>query len=73
MHGHVMETSTPLMQLSQNAAGTFASEKEEVVYGLIHPLRSWDAVYTQVGRTHIRSIMTFVAKDPRRTLSVQSM
>jgi hypothetical protein len=30
-------------------SGTFQEEtKEEVVYGLVHPLRSWDIIYTQV-------------------------
>ena len=27
---------------------TFAAEDEEVVYGLVHPLSSWDPIYTQV-------------------------
>ena len=36
--------------------GTFQAEKEEtVVYGLVHPLSSWDPIYTQVSR-HQRSI-----------------
>lgn len=31
------------------AIGTFQAEKEEkVVYGLVHPLSSWDPLYTQV-------------------------
>ena len=36
--------------------GTFQAEKEEkVVYGLVHPLSSWDPIYTQVSK-HQRSI-----------------
>ena len=37
--------------INQFFTGTFQAEKEEkVVYGLVHPLSSWDPLYTQVFR-----------------------
>ena len=31
-------------------AGTFVEEKDDddIAYGLVHPLNSWDPIYTQV-------------------------
>lgn len=42
--------------------GTFAAESEEVVYGLTHPLTTWDPVWTQLH--HVVHIANMVWKTP---------
>ena len=37
-------------------SGTFAPEREQVVYGLVHPLSSWDTLYTQVLQLTARTV-----------------